>query len=133
FQLELERKKESLNSSKRLFDQILQRAQEVSLVKSQATGGYEAKMIHTPGLGRKIAPNPMQVFPLSAILGLAAGVGLAYLAEMSDKSFPTPAGICRALRLPVIGHIPFFDADDATSKQVATTGTPAQVDPMVIS
>jgi capsular exopolysaccharide synthesis family protein len=104
----------------------------VKLVKEQAQGGYEAKLIHPPGLGRKIAPNPLQVFPLSAILGLAAGVGLAYLAELSDKSFRTPAEIRRRLGLPVIGHIPFFDADDAASKQAAS-GTPADVDPMVIA
>src|SRR5262249_52355325 len=66
FQIQLEQKKEKLASSKRLFETILQRAQEVKLVKEQSQGGYEARMIHRPGLGRKIAPNPLQVFPLSA-------------------------------------------------------------------
>jgi len=133
FELEQQKLKERVDSRRKLFDQLATRVQELKLSKDAASGGYEAKLIFPPGLGRKIAPNPMQVFPLSAILGLAAGVGLAYLAEMSDKSFRTPAEIRRRLGLPVIGHIPFFDADDATSKQVATTGTPAQVDPMVIS
>jgi len=132
FQALLQQKKENLDSSKRLFEQILQRAQEVRLVKEQSQGGYEARMIHPPGLGRKIAPNPLQVFPLSAILGLAAGVGLAYLAELSDKSFRTPAEIRRRLGLPVIGHIPFFDADEGASK-IAASGTPPDVDPMVIA
>src|SRR5438067_9192966 len=72
----------------------------------------------------------MQVFPLSAIFGLTAGIGLAYLAEMSDKSFRTPAEIRRRLGLPVIGHIPFFDADEA-AKKAAATAQP-DVDPMVI-
>src|SRR5439155_18913083 len=125
-------RKDRLDSSKKLFDQILQRAQEVNLLRQQATGGYEARPIHPPGLGRKVAPNPLQVFPLSAILGLAAGVGLAYLAEMSDKSFRTPAEIRRRLGLPVIGHIPFFDADEAAAKEAATAGTQGAVDPMVI-
>jgi capsular exopolysaccharide synthesis family protein len=132
FQTKLQQKKENLESSKRLFEQILQRAQEVRLVKAQENGGYEARMIHPPGLGRKIAPNPLQVFPLSAILGLAAGVGLAYLAELSDKSFRTPAEIRRRLGLPVIGHIPFFDSDEAASK-IAASGAQPEVDPMVIA
>lgn len=132
FQTKLQLKKENLESSKHLFELILQRAQEVKLVKAQENGGYEARMIHPPGLGRKIAPNPLQVFPLSAILGLAAGVGLAYLAELSDKSFRTPAEIRRRLGLPVIGHIPFFDSDEAASK-IAASGAQPDVDPMVIA
>src|SRR5204863_8552953 len=129
FQVKLQQLKEGMVASERLFEQIMQRAQEVKLVREQAQGGYEARMIHQPGLGRKIAPNPLQVFPLSAILGLAAGVGLAYLAELSDKSFRTPAEIRRRLGLPVIGHIPFIGPDEK-AKELVAAGT-ATLDPML--
>jgi capsular exopolysaccharide synthesis family protein len=43
-------------------------------------------------------------------LGLLGGVGLAYLAEVTDKSFRTPEEIRRRLGLPIIGHIPFTAA-----------------------
>ena len=57
-----------------------------------------------------MSPNAYSVFPIAAIGGLLAGLCLAYLAGVSDKSFRTPAEIRRRLGLPVIGHIPFFAA-----------------------
>jgi len=121
--------KEKIESARKTFDQILNKVQEMQLVKD--AGGFDAKLIHPPGLGRKIAPSAVQVFPVSAVLGLIAGVGLAYLAEMSDKSFRTPADIRRRLGLPVIGHVPFFGPDEKAAQAIAS-GQPG-VDPMIIT
>ena len=65
-------------------------------------------MIAPAGKGAKIAPVLTQYLLLGTVLGLLAGVGLAYLAEVTDKSFRTPEEIRRHLGLPVVGHIPFF-------------------------
>jgi capsular exopolysaccharide synthesis family protein len=122
-----ERHREGIASARKLFESIVNRLQEVNLVKD--FGGYEAKPIAPPGLGRKVSPNPYQVFPLAALAGLLAGLCLAYLAELSDKSFRTPTEIRRRLGLPVIGHIPFFTPDEKAAKQIAA-GEPV-VDPML--
>jgi capsular exopolysaccharide synthesis family protein len=122
-----EQLKSAVTSSQQLFESIVKRLQEINLVKD--FGGYEAKMIAPPGLGKKVSPNPYQVFPVAGLAGLLAGLCLAYLAEMSDKSFRTPAEIRRRLGLPVIGHIPYYTADEKAAKQVAA-GEPV-VDPML--
>jgi capsular exopolysaccharide synthesis family protein len=127
YELEEERLSNNLKQSRELLNGIVKRLSELSLVKD--FGGYEAKSIAPPGLGRKVSPNPLTVFPLSGIGGLVAGLCLAYLAELSDKSFRTPAEIRRRLGLPVIGHIPYYAADEKAAKQLAA-GEPI-IDPML--
>jgi capsular exopolysaccharide synthesis family protein len=128
YEVQEEKLHNQVKRSRELFDAILKRLQEVNLVKE--FGGYEAKVIAPPGaLGGKVAPKATQVFPIAGIAGLLAGLCLAYLAEMSDKSFRTPAEIRRRLGLPVIGHIPFFGPDEKAAKQLASGE--AVVDPML--
>lgn len=127
YEVEEEKLKNNLEQSRDLLRAIVKRVQETSLVKDY--GGYEAQAIAPPGLGRKVSPNPVTVFPIAGIGGLIAGLCLAYLAELSDKSFRTPAEIRRRLGLPVIGHIPYYAPDEKATKQVAS-GEPV-VDPML--
>ena len=69
-------------------------------------GGYVANKVTPPGFGYQVAPK----LTLSIILGLAAGLALGGLAvavaELTDRSFKSPAEIRRVLGVPVIGHIP---------------------------
>lgn len=88
---------------------IIKRLEEIRLVREM--GGYDARLISPPGRGGKVSPVPTQFFLLSGILGLLGGVGLAYLAEISDRSFRTPDEIRRHLSLPVVGHIPVLTPD----------------------
>ncbi len=117
-----------IESAQQLLDVTVRRLQETSMTKD--VGGYKARIIAPPGLlGKKVSPNPYQVFPVAGMAGFLAGLCLAYLAELSDKSFRTPAEIRRRLGLPVIGHIPFFGPDEKAAKQLAA-GEPV-VDPML--
>ena len=115
------------SQSRQLLDSITKKLAEITLAKD--FGGYEARKIAPASFARKVSPNALVVFPISAFAGLLIGLSLAYLAEMSDKSFRTPAEIRRRLGLPVIGHIPFFSPDEKAQKQIAA-GEPA-VDPML--
>lgn len=96
-----------------------------------SSGGYRAYATNRPGIGFKIAPMPFQIFTAASLLGLLLGVGLAYLAEISDKSFRNPQEIRRRLGLPVIGHIPFMAADEKAAAMVAS-GT-STLDPMLVT
>jgi capsular exopolysaccharide synthesis family protein len=96
-----------LARGEQLFETISKRLGEVNILKG-FTGGYEADTIAPPGLGSKVAPKAVAVFIVAGFLGLLAGIGLAYLAEISDHSFRTPEEVRQRLGLPVVGHIPYF-------------------------
>lgn len=104
FELKDEEFRRNIARTQGLYDGIVKQLQDISLVKDY--GGFDARVITPAGLGEKVAPKAMLVFPLSIILGLMAGGGLAVLAEITDKSFRTPDEIRRQLGLPIIGHIP---------------------------
>jgi capsular exopolysaccharide synthesis family protein len=128
---EYEVKEEMLRTQKdqtqKMFDILTNQLEKIDVVRG--FGGYDAQQIAPPSLARKVAPNAVTVFPLAGIAGLVAGLCLAYLAELSDKSFRTPAEIRRRLGLPVIGHIPYYAPDEKAAKQLAA-GEPV-VDPMI--
>ncbi len=73
---------------------------------SKDTGGFKADLIAPPSLGAQVEPKAFTVFAIAIFLGLALGFGLAYLADITDKSFRSPEEIRRRLNLPVLGHIP---------------------------
>jgi polysaccharide biosynthesis transport protein len=95
-----------------LYDALIRRLQDVSLVKE--AGGYNARIITPPLLGRKVAPKGIIVFPLAGLLGLLAGIGLVYLAEVGDQSFRSPDEVGRRLSLSVVGNVPHFKRDPKT-------------------
>jgi len=81
------------------------------------------------GIGVKVAPSAFQMIVGGLLLGLLAGVGLAYLADLSDHSFRNPEDVRHRLGLPVLGHIPFLKPDsDITGLAAAGEIT---VDPLL--
>jgi polysaccharide biosynthesis transport protein len=126
-ELQDDRLRNRIHQNRQLLESITKRLSEISLVKD--FGGYEARKISPASYAKKVAPNALTVFPIAGFGGLLMGLCLAYLAEMSDKSFRTPAEIRRRLGLPVVGHIPFFLPDEKAQKQIAA-GEPG-VDPML--
>jgi len=59
-----------------------------------------------PALNRPVRPKLMLNIAFSLILGLAAGIGLAYFIEYLDTSVKTVDDVERFLGLPVLGIIP---------------------------
>jgi capsular exopolysaccharide synthesis family protein len=104
------------------FDLAAQRLSEIKLANElEDGGGYNASVITPPEVGGKVAPVLAQILFAWVVLGLLCGVALAYLADVSDKSFRTPEEIRRRLGLPIVGHIPFT----ARAEAVAATGQAA--------
>ena len=87
-----------------MFDQVIKRLQEISLVKDYT--GLTTQLISPPGIGYKIKPNPAMTMAYALVASLLAGCGLAYLIDVSDTSFRTPDQIRKQLALPVLAHIP---------------------------
>jgi capsular exopolysaccharide synthesis family protein len=84
-------------------------------MKSRVTQeGITFKMSRTPvevieaavPIGRPYSPNFFMNVMLSVVLGLGAGVGLAYFIEYLDTSVKTAEDIERYVGLPVLGLIP---------------------------
>jgi len=74
---------------------------------TRVSGGYEANTLNMPSHDvTPVAPKLNQSLLLGMAAGLLFGVGLAALAELSDKGFRSPADIRARLGLAVIGHIP---------------------------
>ena len=96
--------REDIVKTQELFHPIIKRLEEIKLV--QDMGGYDARVLATPGSGGKVGPVAFQVFALAGLFGFLGGLGLAYLADVTDKSFRTPEEIRSRLGLPLIGHIP---------------------------
>jgi len=81
----------------------------------RAHGGYDAKLISIPGPGSRTGTGMAQIILAGAAVGLLLGVGLAYLADMTDKSFRSPEEIRRRLGLPIVAHVPMMAEEAAPS------------------
>ena len=90
---------------------------------------FEERTINPPGIGHKIAPVLFQSLMIAIALGVAGGGGLAYLAELSDKSYRNPEEIRRRLGLAVVGHIPSL----APGTEALTDIAPSPVDTRVVT
>lgn len=87
-----------------LFEAVLKRLQELSLFKDRS--GYKAQIISPAEDGWQVEPNQMRIMIMGCVVGVFAGFSLAYLIELSDKSFRTPEDISTELELPILGHVP---------------------------
>jgi len=120
--------KKRIARTETLYDGIVKRLQDAGMVKDY--GGFDAKIIAPAGTGKLASPKALIVFPGSMFFGILCGVGLVYLAEITDKRFRSPDEIRWRLQLPVLSHIPAIRVDDALRDAAAAGG---QMDPMLIT
>jgi succinoglycan biosynthesis transport protein ExoP len=122
--------RKAIERSQSLYDIISQRLRELNVVGGSK--GFETQVITPPTDVEKISPRGSVVLPLSLFLGLLFGSGLAYLAELADKSFRSAEDIRRRLGLQIMGTIPLIQGED---KQSVTDGQGAeeQLAPILVS
>ena len=107
FEIQDETFRNDIARTAKLFDGVVKRLDEISLVKNY--GGYEMSVISPPAAGYHTGPIMVRYLAVGAILGIVAGYLLAYLLEMNDRSFRDPDEVQTSLGLPVVGHIPRID------------------------
>ena len=95
---------------------------------TKSSGGFEATAITPPNLGSPVAPVPAQSLLFGLVLGGLLAGGAVAAAELSDRSFHSPAEVRRRLGVPVIGHIPVLDL-----VAPADPGTPADLAPALVA
>ncbi len=93
----------------------IKRLSEVSLTRD---GGFTAQTLVPPGTGGKVAPSAFQMTMGGLMLGLLVGIGLAFLADFTDKGFRNPDEVRRRLQLPLLGHVPFLRPDAEIARKV---------------
>jgi succinoglycan biosynthesis transport protein ExoP len=118
YEIQDEEFRRGIERTQALYDGVVKQLQDIGMVKDY--GGFEARVIAPAGIGKKVVPNALRVFPVSGLLGVLFGFGLVYVAELLDKSFKAPEEISRQLGLPVIGHIPLFEV---AAKSTLKTGS----------
>jgi uncharacterized protein involved in exopolysaccharide biosynthesis len=88
YEIEDEGFRNDIDRQQRLYDSIIKQLQHIDLVKDM--GSYDARTISPPGAGKKVRPDARLILSAAAFLGIVAGLGLAFLAEMRDKSLRAP-------------------------------------------
>jgi capsular exopolysaccharide synthesis family protein len=114
---EEDRLRGDITRAQKLHNATIDRLAEINLVRD--AGGFVAQTLARPGPGAKIAPSLLQTLFGGLMLGVLAGVGLAYLVDVSDKSFRNPDEVRRRLGLPLIGHIPLLTPDAEAARKAA--------------
>jgi polysaccharide biosynthesis transport protein len=88
------------------YQSLMQQLHNFDLSKELV--GYSMEVFSPPLAASQVAPRWVWVLGISLSLGLLAGVGIAYLMEVSDRSFHSPHEVTRRLGLPVVAHIPLL-------------------------
>lgn len=90
--------------------------EQMSSIKVSDETNFDAQIMTPASLAQKVEPRLFVIMVLSTIFGLLGGFGLAYLADLTDKSFRSPEEIRRRLNIPVVGHIPILISEEEAAK-----------------
>jgi len=120
--LEYEAKEDALRKSieqyQRLYEIVLKRLDDINII--QDYGGYDTQIITPPERGKMVKTAILLIVATALSIGLLVGFGVAWLVDITDKSFRTPEEIRQQLTCPVLGYIPRFrpNADSARKAQL---------------
>jgi len=105
YEIQDRQKSAEIDRARELYDTVVARLREIGLIKDY--GGYLTEIISpVQKAGAPSWPALPIVLALGGICGLFLGSGLAYLVEISDRTFRSPEELHHALRLPIMAHIP---------------------------
>lgn len=88
------------------YNGLVKRLHEAGL--AQRAGGYDARIISPPGIGLRVAPRATPIYLTAAFLGLLLGLGIAQLAEATDRRFYSLEEVRYRLGFPIVGYIPLL-------------------------
>jgi len=108
-------------------DTLIKQLQGVNVSKDLV--GYSMNLIAAPDYGQKVAPVAWMIGAVSLFLGGVSGLGLALLAEVSQKGLRSPDEIRHRLGLPVVGCIPRLSPNGRMLPRAGGDG--ASLDPIL--
>ncbi|HET8562926.1 MAG TPA: polysaccharide biosynthesis tyrosine autokinase, partial [Candidatus Binatia bacterium] len=96
-----------VDANRQLYDSVLQRIKEMGVMADVRTPNvYVTDRAEPPS--RPSYPNKRQVLLIALLIGLAAGVGLAFLLEQFNDTLHSPQEVERYVGLPSLALIPDF-------------------------
>ncbi len=108
--------KQEAGTSRQMYEALLMRMKETGLTGSLEHTNVEildrAKVPAEPS-----KPNKKLNLVLSIVLGLMAGVGMAFAAESMDKTVRTTEDAERLFKLPSLGYINYFPVPDGKGSE----------------
>ena len=100
--------KSKLDRAQARYDEVFKRLQEIDLAQDYA--GFTMDLIAPPvPAGAPTWPQGSKIAGVGVMAGLMLGLGLAFLAEFSDKTFRNPEDLERTLHSSIMAHIPNLD------------------------
>jgi polysaccharide biosynthesis transport protein len=125
-------KSAELDRLRELHDAVVARLGEINLIKDY--GGFLTEIISPVERAEKPSwPVLPLVLALGGICGLFFGCGLAYLVELSDRTFRSPEELHQALRLPIMAHIPGTGIKRRKRQAAAASNGQPAIDASVIT
>lgn len=98
--------KRDVDTNRELFEGLLQRLKEVGVAGGVGTNNISVvDKAEVPGA--PYTPNPRRNLMIAIFLGLAGGIGLAFLFEHLDDTLKQSDELEQQLGLPVLGVVPF--------------------------
>ncbi|RMF22946.1 MAG: polysaccharide biosynthesis tyrosine autokinase [Deltaproteobacteria bacterium] len=97
--------KREVDTNRGIYENLLRRLKEVEV--TEAIRASNITLVDSPEVPLEPAsPNIPLNLALSSLLGLFAGVGLAFFQDYMDDSLKSPDDVERYLRLPTLGAVP---------------------------
>ncbi|MBM3791977.1 MAG: polysaccharide biosynthesis tyrosine autokinase [Acidobacteria bacterium] len=112
--------KRDVDASEQLYQGLLTRLKETGVSAALEFGNIHVTDPATPRL-KPFQPQPVWNISLGLLLGLSAGVFLAFALEYMDRSLRSPADL-EAMGIPLLGWIPAFET--RRSRKPAIAGKP---------
>jgi len=112
YQVQEETYRSEIDRLTTLFNAVVNRLNEISLVKDRGTTSI--RIIHPPSFGYQIEPDLQSTMIISGVLALLGGLALAFVVDAADRRFRSPEEIRADLGVPVVGHIPVITAKSKT-------------------
>ncbi|HIC91386.1 MAG TPA: hypothetical protein EYP21_04875, partial [Syntrophaceae bacterium] len=115
-ELQLQKLTRDYNNTRGFYEDLLRKKMQAEQAENleRRQQGEQFKILDPASLPRiPYKPNPKKVFPIGILLGLGAGCGLAFLAEMLDKSFRNVKEVEEYLGVPVLAAIPLIKKQKA--------------------
>src|SRR5207249_8694848 len=103
-----------VDTNKQLYDGVLQRLKEIGVAADVRSSNIYVMGNAMPP-GSPSYPDKRRSMLLGLLLGLAAGIGLAFMLEQLDNTLKSPEEAERYLRLPSLAMVPNFSSLNGTS------------------
>ena len=86
------------------YTEVTTKLADIEIVKGRTNTRVD--LIYPPGNAYQVEPDLMTVMIAAGLMGMLAGLGLAFVIDRADRRFHSPDEIRSDLGIPVVGHIP---------------------------